>query len=166
MAYEKLTKLARKSIGEQFYQSAYQVKDDKNYFDYMEDDWDEEFDTNQEFADYAEEVYELMHDINFYQNMIELSADRIDFETIDVTKLTSEQRNDLETTTQMYLDDACKKFEKKTGIDIWLEGRSGRHVCVENTLKNAIRYDELCDLQKELKNEYIEKVNAYINHLR
>ena len=166
MAYEKLTKLARKSIGEQFYQSAYQVKDDKNYFDYMEDDWDEEFDTNQEFADYAEEVYELMHDINFYQNMIELSADRIDFETIDVTKLTSEQRNDLECTTQMYLDDACKKFEKKTGIDIWLEGRSGRHVCVENTLKNAIRYDELCDLQKELKNEYIEKVNAYIKHLR
>ena len=83
-----------------------------------------------------------------------------------MTKLTSEQRNDLECTTQMYLDDVCKKFEKKTGIDIWLEGRSGRHVCVENTLKNAIRYDELCDLQKELKNEYIEKVNAYIKHLR
>ena len=166
MAYEKLAKLARKYIGEQFYQSAYAIKDDRNYFDYMEEDWDKEFDTHQEFADYAEDVYELMHDINFYQNMIELSADRIDFETIDVTKLTSEQRNDLETTTQMYLDDACKKFEKKTGIDIWLEGRSGRHVCVENTLKNAIRYDELCDLQKELKNEYIEKVNAYIKHLR
>ena len=166
MAYEKLAKLARKYIGEQFYQSAYAIKDDRNYFDYMEEDWDKEFDTHQEFADYAEEVYELIHDIKFYQNMIELSADRIDFETIDVTKLTSEQRNDLECTTQMYLDDVCKKFEKKTGIDIWLEGRSGRHVCVENTLKNAIRYDELCDLQKELKNEYIEKVNAYIKHLR
>ena len=72
MAYEKLAKLARKYIGEQFYQSAYAIKDDRNYFDYMEEDWDKEFDTHQEFADYAEDVYELMHDINFYQNMIEL----------------------------------------------------------------------------------------------
>ena len=166
MAYEKLAKLARKSIGEQFYQSAYELKDDRNYFDYMEDDYDDEFDTHQEFADYAEEVFQLLHDINFYQNMIELFADRIDFETIDVSKLSSEQRNDLETTTQMYLDQAVEKFEKKTGIDIYLEGRSGRHVCIENTLKNAIKYDDLCSIQKELKDEYVEKVNEYIIQLR
>ena len=73
MAYEKLAKLARKSIGEQFYQSAYAIKDDRNYFDYMEDDYDDEFDTHQEFADCAEEVFQLLHDINFYQNMIEFN---------------------------------------------------------------------------------------------
>ena len=49
MAYEKLAKLARKYIGEQFYQSAYAIKDDRNYFDYMEEDWDKEFDTHQGF---------------------------------------------------------------------------------------------------------------------
>ena len=70
------------------------------------------------------------------------------------------------TTTQMYLDQAVEKFEKKTGIDIWLEGRSGRHVCIENTLKNAIKYDDLCAIQKELKDEYVEKVNEYIIQLR
>ena len=162
MEYERLKKLARRSIGEEFYQKAFTYKDDSNYYDYMIEDFDEEFEDFNELRDYVEEMYELIHDINFYQVMLELSDDRVEFEQVNFKKLTSEQINDIECTRQMLLDNAIKKFESKTKVDIYLEGVSNRHVCIANNFKNVLKFEELQQLQKEIKDEYVEKVNEYI----
>ena len=62
----------------------------------------------------------------------------------------------------MLLDNAIKKFESKTKVDIYLEGVSNRHVCIANNFKNVLKFEELQQLQKEIKDEYVEKVNEYI----
>ena len=165
MEYERLTKLARRSIGEEFYQKAFTYKDDSSYceyIDYMIEDFGEEFEDFNELSDYIEEMYDLLRNVKFYRGMLELSDDRLEFEQVDFKKLTSEQINDIECTRQILLDNAIKKFESKTKVDIYLEGRSNNCVCIENNFKNALKFDELQQLQKEIKDEYVEKVNEYI----
>lgn len=162
MAYERLAKLARRSIGEEFYKKAFTYRDDSNYYDYVIEDFDEEFDDFRELQNMVEEMYELLREVKFYQGLLELSDDRIEFEKVDFSKLDTSQINDIGCTRQMLLDNAIKKFKSKTKIDILLEGRSNKHVCIENTLKNALKFNDLQQLQKEIKEEYVEKVNEYI----
>jgi hypothetical protein len=165
MSYERLAKLARRSIGEEFYKKAFTYiyyYTYNIYINYMMDDFYEEFRNSRELKNMVEEMYDLLCDVKFYHGLLELSDDRIEFEKVDFSKLDTNQINDIECTRQMLLDNAIKKFESKTKIDICLEGRSNRHVCIENTLKNALKFDELRQLQKEIKEEYVEKVNEYI----
>lgn len=162
MTYVHLARLARRSIGEEFYKTAFIYRDDSNYYDYMIENFDEKFDDFRELQDTVEEICELLRDVKFYHGLLELSDDMIEFEKVDFSKLDTNQINDIECTRQMLLDNAIKKFESKTKIDIQLEGRHNRHVCIENTLKNALKFDELRQLQKEIKEEYVEKVNEYI----
>lgn len=59
----------------------------------------------------------------------------------------------------MLVEHKCKEFEKITGVEVFTEGRSSRHICVENTLENAYRYDELCRVQERLEQELIDEIN-------
>lgn len=57
------------------------------------------------------------------------------------------------------VEEACRKFKAQTGVEVYCEGRSGRHICVDYTYDNAVRYDELCQVQTSLENWVIDTVN-------
>lgn len=60
-------------------------------------------------------------------------------------------------TYSMMVRDAAEDFESRTGVYLRLVGRSGRHACVDVSLENAMRYDELKSVQEELEKEVIQK---------
>lgn len=51
-------------------------------------------------------------------------------------------------------------FEAETGVEVWQDGRMGRHIVVENNFENAVNYDKLCEVQKKLEQEAIDEFNA------
>ena len=55
--------------------------------------------------------------------------------------------------------EAISAFKEQTHTDLYCLGRRGRHICVANTYENAIRFDELCKVQKTLENNLIEEIN-------
>jgi hypothetical protein len=55
--------------------------------------------------------------------------------------------------------EAADEFEERTGEQLYYLGRSGRHVCVIPSYINCIEYDKLCEVQKELEQEVINKFN-------
>lgn len=55
-----------------------------------------------------------------------------------------------------YLD----KFKQQTGVDVYQAGRMGKHICVDNTLSNAQRYEELQDKLLELEKDMIDFING------
>lgn len=57
------------------------------------------------------------------------------------------------------VNDAASEFEYITGVELYFLGRSGRHVCVENTYENALKYNELCKIQNELETKMIDYIN-------
>jgi len=54
---------------------------------------------------------------------------------------------------------AIDEFENKTGVNVYLLGRSGRHVCVDDTAENSKRYNYLKKTAKKLENLVVEKFN-------
>ncbi len=58
--------------------------------------------------------------------------------------------------------EACKKFEEKSGVEVFLFGRSCRHVCVADTPQNRRRYRSLCNLQMKLEDEVLTEFNRHI----
>lgn len=60
------------------------------------------------------------------------------------------------------VDEACRQFEEKSGVEVFLLGRSGRHVCVEDTEQNRRRYRSLCNLQVKLENWVISEYNKAV----
>lgn len=57
---------------------------------------------------------------------------------------------------------ACKQFEEETGEELGGYGRSGRHMCVEPTFENCLRFDELQEVQERLEKEAVEEFNRTI----
>ena len=57
------------------------------------------------------------------------------------------------------VEEACDKFKAQTGVEVYCEGRSGRHICVDYTYDNALRYNELCQIQTSLEKWVIDTVN-------
>lgn len=55
-----------------------------------------------------------------------------------------------------YLD----KFKQQTGVDVYQSGRMGKHICVDNTLSNAQKYEELQDKLLELEKDMINFING------
>lgn len=54
---------------------------------------------------------------------------------------------------------AFNQFENETGVELFAEGRSGRHICVNNTAYNAVNYKELKQIQEGLEQEIIDYFN-------
>ena len=64
------------------------------------------------------------------------------------------------------VDSKIAEFEEETGLELYLLGRSGRHVCVESNFSNAAKYDELCEAQQKLKKKYIEDIVDYSKKIK
>lgn len=54
-------------------------------------------------------------------------------------------------------DEAFKKFEEETGVEIWQSGRSGRHIVVDDNFYNAYHYNELCAAQEKWEDWVIDE---------
>lgn len=57
------------------------------------------------------------------------------------------------------VDSKIAEFEEETGLELYLLGRSGRYVCVEDTADNVLMYPELRDLAERLEAEVIYDMN-------
>ena len=58
------------------------------------------------------------------------------------------------------VSDYLNQFEQETGVDIYIAGRMGRHICVDNSLENAKKYKELQQIQTSLEDKMIKFLNT------
>lgn len=107
--------------------------------------------SDQEYKTLVDTYLNAIKDIKVYEGMLELSDDhtmwRIDAPIDEV------EYNDV-------VDRYTKKFEDENNVEIVALGRSGRHICVEATLENILRYNDLKDSMETT----IDDMVSYINH--
>ena len=80
--------------------------------------------------------YLKIDDIVYYNNYLELSSRRVIHEIN--SNIDPNEYNNI-------VSDSVELFESENNIELYLLGRSGRHVCIENNTKNLMRYIELRD---------------------
>ena len=111
--------------------------------------------TDEVYTKTYEYVKNLIENIKYYNSegttLIELSDNRT-MQEITNDNITSEE---YWTVANLYLE----TFEMETGVEIYAEGRSSRHICVANTFENAKRYKELQQKQQELEQQFINEIN-------
>lgn len=59
------------------------------------------------------------------------------------------------------VDEVLGQFEGETGVPVSLCGRSGRHVCVEDTPMNRLNYHRLRKVALEYEAECVARANAW-----
>ena len=59
------------------------------------------------------------------------------------------------------VNDAIQAFEDSTEVKLYLLGRSGRHVCIEDTPSNSRQFHWLCKLALKLEKQVIKAANLY-----
>ena len=113
--------------------------------------------TKKEFKDTGEYLVKLVFDAKYYYNdddrevYIQLSDNHTMWDiNVDISEY---KYSDM-------VDFAISKFESKTGVDLYLLGRSGRHVCVKLTLDNLEKYKELSEIQSKLEKELVNDING------
>lgn len=95
--------------------------------------------------------------MKYYENFIELSDSHI------IWRLSNPniKPSDFEFIYKGLLDACIDEFEKIYGCEIYMLGRSGRHICVENTPKNRQSYYRMYATVKRLQNWLITEYNNY-----
>lgn len=58
---------------------------------------------------------------------------------------------------QYLVDQALDEFEERTGVKAYQDGRMGRHIVVDITFDNMIRFNELKEVQESLEADVIKK---------
>ena len=94
-----------------------------------------------------------------YDDMLELSNEPV-LSSREFNDIGLEDYDAYNLYTQL-VDDKVIDFKEKTGVDLHILGRSGRHVCVENNYENAKNYDMLKRIQSDLVDEVIKDYNNY-----
>lgn len=61
---------------------------------------------------------------------------------------------------QYLVDQALDDFVEITGVEAYQDGRMGRHIVVDVTFDNMLRFDELKEVQEKLEADVIEKAEA------
>ena len=108
-------------------------------------------------------VKDNLYSYDYSKQKIELS-DRATLLYLDII----EKENIEYKAEQLYCylrDRAFNMFEKDTGVEIYQDGRSGRHIVVEDNFYNAYNYDKLCSKQEKYENWLINKYNKEIKKL-
>lgn len=96
--------------------------------------------------------------IKLYDGMLELSDKQImwEFNNDDFT-----QDPKFDDIYYLMVQEELRVFKEETGVEISLLGRSGRHICIDDTPKNRKRYYELQNIVTEKIKKFIELVNNY-----
>lgn len=90
-----------------------------------------------------------------YEKYIELSDAHVCWKLYN-PRLNAEQS---ETVYQFLIDTAWRKFKEIYGTRFCMLGRSGRHICVENTPKNRQNYCRMKRTIERLQKEMIKTFN-------
>lgn len=97
-------------------------------------------------------------EIETYEGKLELTAEHVYWKFYN-PRFTDDPC--FEDIYQMMVQDEIDNFKKKFGQDIYLLGRSGRHVCVDDTSENRERYFEMQSEVESQINGLIARVNEY-----
>lgn len=92
-------------------------------------------------------------DLPLYKGFLELSKNHTFW------KLNTEKSDD---EINFLLNCKFEEFKEKSGVEIFSLGRSGRHICVENSFENVINYHQLKGLQEELEEEFVAEANCLV----
>ena len=57
-------------------------------------------------------------------------------------------------------DKAIEALETEAGVKVYVLGRSGRHICIDNTFENLEKYASIKELQAKYEQELIDKING------
>lgn len=106
------------------------------------------------FKPHTPETFPL-HDENFefYEGFLELH----DHRTLQKVKKEVDPDN-----YESLLDQVMSAFEGETGVSIYMRGKSGRHVLVDDTIENRENYDKLKSVAFRLEKELIDELNEDI----
>ena len=146
-----------KEIPSDIYETASNIfnilKEDYVQLDYEYYTWNEEDVTEEEYNKaykYAKIAYDNYEEYN-YDGYLELS-DNYTLWDIDVS-ISETQYSDV-------LEDYIRAFEEEAGTNVWLLGRSGRHVCVDAHIDQCYNFDYLQEIQQRLEQEMIDYINT------
>lgn len=125
---------------------------DKDAMDYIADV------TPKEYKIIKQKVTQAINNVadNFYNGYIELSNNatinelRGNFDDVDPDQVMQEYSS--------IVNSAFAQFEADTGVEIWQDGRMGRHIIVEDNFNNAYNYNDLCNKQEELEEWVIDEL--------
>ena len=87
-----------------------------------------------------------------YKKYIQLSDNHTMYELNDDVEMTADQYSSL-------VDIFLQQLQDEINIDIYALGRSGRHICIDNTFDNALNYNEYVQAQRKYEQEMINYIN-------
>ena len=130
--------------------------------------WDEDYDQLYMYDPYGEyddvklfydtQVYpfvEALKKVKFYDNGHEMLIELSDNHTM--WDITNEEID--EVIYWEVLQEYANKFEQETGVELYTEGRSGRHICVDFDVYDVLYYDYLKEVQERLEKEFVDELN-------
>lgn len=97
-------------------------------------------------------------EIETYEGKLELTAEHVYWKFYNPRFTDDPCFDDI---YQMMVQDEIDDFKNTFGQDIYLLGRSGRHVCVDDTPENRERYFEMQKEAQRQINNLIARVNEY-----
>lgn len=87
-----------------------------------------------------------------YKKYIQLSDNHTMYELNDDVEMTADQYSSL-------VDIFLQQLQDEINIDIYALGRSGRHICIDNTFDNALNYNGYVQAQRKYEQEMINYIN-------
>ncbi len=154
-------------LGENIYKETYFIFDRKGEVQDIEfpeyDDWDEDYleylgCTKEHYQEAIDFIKDIASRIVHYDGYLQLSDNRTWWKIETPDDVYSEGLYDY---FNSEVEDAVIEFEARTGADLYGLGRSGRHICVEDTWDNFCNYDYLVDVAEQLENDVVEQVNLW-----
>ena len=142
------------AVAEYLYENTDVVIDRKGYAESV-DVPDIEFAENyayiseEDYNKIAEAITEQAKNVRYYDGYILLN------DNATLTKIDNPEFDEYDYSTSV--EDACEAFRLETGLSLYLLGRSGRRVCVEDSFSSFVNYDYLKEIQEKLENEVIAK---------
>lgn len=94
--------------------------------------------------------------MKFYEGCIELSDEHL------IWKLNNPylDEEDGKTLYGWLIEDCQTEFKRLYGIEFYMMGRSGRHICVENTPKNRQSYYRMKCTIERLQKAFVSEFNS------
>ena len=105
--------------------------------------------SEEDYNKIAEAIREQAKNVRYYDGYILLN------DNATLTKIDNPEFDEYDYSTSV--EDACEAFRLETGLSLYLLGRSGRRVCVEDSFSSFVNYDYLKEIQEKLENEVIAK---------
>ena len=116
--------------------------------------------TEQEYNQAKALVEKLTDGAKYYQGYLELNDNHtlwdIDFPA-DIKSFTDEDYGVL-------YDDAMRGLEEEIGTEVYGLGRSGRHICIDNTFANLCHYNEYKEIQRKWEKILIQNVEDEVKN--